>query len=481
MRCATWFTAVLLLFPAAELLCAGNFEGLDALASHLVSGGLAKDGIPALTNPLFVEPSQVAYVAEEDPVLGVVVNGEARAYPENLGWWHEIINDRISGQSISVTLCPLTGTGLVFNATDEDGSQIEFGVSGLLINSNLVMYDRRDGATLYPQMIYTGITGSFKGEQLELLPVVETNWAMWKKLHPDTRVAQFATGLEHYSDRQRSNYRSSELYITYPYGDYRTDHDSFLFLPTTHTPDLSRIRSKETVLGLCREGQAKAYAFGELPDGAVINDVVGATPVVVVFDRGSGTAIPYHSEVEGRQLSFYAVKPEGALPVEFMDVETGSRWNMLGQAVAGSLAGQRLQQVPAYNSMWFAWATYWPDTWIWDGEGIIQEVPPTAVEEEGTAAPERFFLEQNFPNPFNPDTHIPYALAEAGPVRLLIYTASGQKVRTLVDTVQESGWYQPRWDGLDEAGEAVASGTYFYRLELPHRRFSQTRTMTLLR
>ena len=91
--------------------------------------------------------------------MGIVINGEPRAYPHNIGWWNEIVNDRIGDQSVVVSLCPLTGTGQVFNATDSDGSQIEFGVSGLLINSNLVMYDRRDGETLYPQMIYTAING----------------------------------------------------------------------------------------------------------------------------------------------------------------------------------------------------------------------------------------------------------------------------------------------------------------------------------
>ena len=89
-------------------------------------------------------PSQVSYVSGSDLVLGVYVNGIARALPENLGWWHEIVNDDIGGQFISITLCPLTGTGLVFNATDGDGTRFELGVSGLLANSNLIIYDRRD-------------------------------------------------------------------------------------------------------------------------------------------------------------------------------------------------------------------------------------------------------------------------------------------------------------------------------------------------
>ena len=145
------------------------------------------------------------------------VGGVAKAYPENLGWRHEIINDVIGGRPISVTFCPLTGTGLVFDAADEDGEQFELGVSGLLINSNLVMYDRRDFRTLYPQMIYTGITGDFKDRKLELLPVVETTYRLWKQMHPETVVAQFGTGLEAYGSRAASYASNPTIYERYPY------------------------------------------------------------------------------------------------------------------------------------------------------------------------------------------------------------------------------------------------------------------------
>jgi hypothetical protein len=126
--------------------------------SQVVSGGVPKDGIPALTNPPAVDPSGVGFLAEEDLVLGLVIDGVARAYPENLGWRHEIVNDEIGGHSFSVTFCPLTGTGLVFEAAD--GGPLELGVSGRLFNNNLVMYDRRDGETLYPQLYFTGVSGS---------------------------------------------------------------------------------------------------------------------------------------------------------------------------------------------------------------------------------------------------------------------------------------------------------------------------------
>ena len=179
------YLSALLLLVAIYPAEAGRYDEPGFLTSHLVPGA-AKDGIPALTNPTFVAPNEVNYVQEDDVVMGIVINGEPRAYPHNIGWWNEIINDRVGDQSVVVSLCPLTGTGQVFNATDVDGSQIEFGVSGLLINSNLVMYDRRDGKTLYPQMIYTAINGPQVGDRLELMPVVETTWALWQRMYPST-------------------------------------------------------------------------------------------------------------------------------------------------------------------------------------------------------------------------------------------------------------------------------------------------------
>ena len=181
---------------------------------------------PAMNNPTFVSPEEIGYVREDDLVLGMFVGGVAKAYPENLGWRHEIINDIIGRQPISVTFCPLTGTGLVFATADEQGQQFELGVSGLLINSNLVMYDRRDFRTLYPQMIYTGITGDFKDQRLELLPVVETTYSLWKQMYPETEVAQSGTGLEAYGARANDYASEPSIYVRYPYvsslGDYRT-------------------------------------------------------------------------------------------------------------------------------------------------------------------------------------------------------------------------------------------------------------------
>lgn len=132
------------------------------------------------------------YLSGSDFVLDVVVDGQARAYPHNILWWHEIYNDRVGETVFSVTFCPLTGSGLVFDRQLQ-GEPVEFGVSGQLYNSNLVMYDRHNDSH-WSQMLGVGVSGPNIGDQLELLPVVETTWDRWQQLYPDTKVVSDQTG-----------------------------------------------------------------------------------------------------------------------------------------------------------------------------------------------------------------------------------------------------------------------------------------------
>jgi hypothetical protein len=336
---------------------AASGRSLEEFPTRLiVSGGVPKDGIPALSNPSFA--ADASFLNADDLVLGVVINGQAKAYPHNIGWWHEIVNDRVGGHPISVTFCPLTGTGLVFDAQDEDGSQFELGVSGLLFNNNLIMYDRRDGRTLYPQLYFTGIEGPRHSESLTLLPVVETRWGTWKRLHPETQVVAGGT------------YNRSQ-YTRYPYGDYRVN-DSFLIfglsplLGTNPNPVANLFGAKDRVLGLRLNGQAKAYPFDQMGKRQVINDQVGGIDIVVLWDRGTHLALPFSRKVGGQTLNF-DIDQSAGFPFQLVDRETETRWNANGIAVEGPLAEtkQRLTQVPAHNSMWFAWVTFWQDTDVW--------------------------------------------------------------------------------------------------------------------
>ena len=331
----------------------------DFPRSQIFSGGPPKDGIPALNNPDFVSATDAFFLSDFDFVFGVFINGEAKAYPHAAGWWHEIVNDVVGGVPISQTLCPLTGTGLVFRTADDDGSQFELGVSGLLFNSNLIMYDRRDNTTLYPQMSFTGIDGNFFGESLELMPVVETTWGMWKKLYPSTSVL----------DLSSTGVYGLSRYGSYPYGSYR-EAGWFLFEPRTlsSNPLRNLFSVKDRVLGIRSGGVPKAYPFASLGDKNVINDTVEGKDLVVVWDNDARLAIPYERDVEGRTLTFQIdlESNSGKLPFNMTDQETGTIWNIKGVAIDGELSGSRLKQIPAYNSMWFAWITFWQNTEIWE-------------------------------------------------------------------------------------------------------------------
>jgi hypothetical protein len=265
-----------------------------------------KDCIPALSREdgaEMVAPTSDAadYLTDNTVVLGVLIDGQARAYPHNILWWHEIYNDRIGETDFAVTFCPLTGSGIVFEGR-LDGQQadqsVDFGVSGRLYNSNLVMYDQgAEDDTFWVQMIGQGVKGPEIGQKLERLPVVETTWAKWKQMHPDTLVVSSDTG-------------HSRDYSRYPYADFRTD-DSDTHQPTN--PDFQgTYRAKDRVLGLVGESTSRAYAFPEmqkLGDKVVVNDTFEGQPIVVAFEgfefsERMGTAIPFSSQVDGSELTF---------------------------------------------------------------------------------------------------------------------------------------------------------------------------------
>jgi len=307
----------------------------------IVSGGPGKDGIPSLTRPKVVDASGGdLFLPPEALVLGVVAGGEARAYPHNVLWWHEIINDTLGGLPITVSFCPLTGSGMVYDAV-VGGQVLEFGVSGLLFDNNLILYDRSTDS-LWSQMRVEAICGSLIGSVPTLRPVVQSTWAAWKSLHPETTVVDFDTGF-------------SRDYRRYPYGSYDQLFDGSLLFPSTL--DDPRLRRKELVLGLVQDQIARAYPYEALGERAVVNDDLAGRGVLVVFDREAQMALAFDREVEGQVLTFEAVEGEG-FPFRLRDLETGSLWTLDGQAVEGELAGARIEPRRTFSAMWFAWAAF---------------------------------------------------------------------------------------------------------------------------
>lgn len=274
---------------------------------RLACGG-GKDCIPALdydgrddrpvAQMVGVDSPGAAYLDDGDFVLGVVIEGEARAVPHNLMWWHEIYNDRIGDTDYSVTFCPLTGSGIVFAGT-HDGEAVDYGVSGNLYNSNLVLFDRQTD-TFWSQLLQKGISGPQMGEELEVLPVVETTWARWREMYPDTLVATDDTGY-------------TRNYDSYPYGDYRTN-DADTFRPTNPLPD-DLYEAKERVLGIPASSlgttRGKAYALKQMDshgDRLVINDTFEEHPVLVVYEKAHRFAVPFDPRVQGDRLTFEGIE-----------------------------------------------------------------------------------------------------------------------------------------------------------------------------
>src|SRR5206468_3246489 len=150
---------------------------------EILPGGPPRDGIPAIDQPRFVKPGEASFLREDDRIVGVKVDNEKRAYPLRILAWHEIVNDQIGDRAIAVTYCPLTGTGIVFDRR-VNGRKLTFGVSGLLYQSNLLMYDR-ETESLWPQVAMKAVSGSQVGAELRWLPSEHTTWRAWREAHPD--------------------------------------------------------------------------------------------------------------------------------------------------------------------------------------------------------------------------------------------------------------------------------------------------------
>ncbi len=336
-----------------------GFDGAPFTASDFPTDQMLpvvpRDAIPAITDP-GMSTSLPLYLQEDDLVFGVVINGEARAYPHNIGWRHEIVNDVVGGHPVCVTFCPLTGTGLVFDGERPDGSRLSLGVSGLLYNTNLVMYDRADGQTLYPQIYGAGVNSEVD-QALDLLPVVETTWSSWKRLYPESLVQSEAPF-------------DLSAYLNYPYGEYRSRDFFFLFPISPTLGANSNLYSlsygaKDRVLGLRIDSETLAFPFSEMGERAVINETVVGSDVLVAYDADSHLAIPYSRQVDDLILTFDLADAEDLFPFGLRDQETGTLWDIKGLGIEGELAGQQLRQIPAHNAMWFAWVTFWPDTEVW--------------------------------------------------------------------------------------------------------------------
>lgn len=300
--------AGLLAGPAAARTLNG-FDLRDALvpADAIAAGGPPRDGIPAIDHPRFVPTARAPWL-DGDRVLGIVVGGEARAYPVRILNWHEVVNDRIAGQPVAITYCPLCGTGVAFDARvpgQGDGRPARFGVSGLLYNSDVLLYDRGT-ESLWSQIMGQAISGPLKGTPLVSLPLTHTTWAAWRQRHPQGQVLSTETGFQRDYGRD-------------PYAGY--ENVSRLMFDVQHRDE--RLPPKAWVLGLRHGDQARAWPLDALATRADADgrwrDRVGTLEVEIRYD-------PDHRTAE-------AFTPTG-------------------------------QPLPAMMAFWFAWVAFHPTTTV---------------------------------------------------------------------------------------------------------------------
>lgn len=328
---------------------------------EILSGGPPKDGIPSIDNPKFVSIEEAdAWLRPKEPVVLIELNGEARAYPIQILTWHEIVNTEVGGVPVAVTFCPLCNTAIAFERT-VDRQVLDFGTTGRLRNSNLIMYDRQT-ESWWQQAGGNAIAGVLTGTQLEFAPAPMVAWEAFKANHPGGKVLSRETGF-------------GRSYGSNPYAGYDDiDNSPFLFngvISNDQLPPMAR------VLTIDLNGEAVAYPYQVLSEVWVVNDTVGDQPVVVFWSSGTesafrensfsneyedvGTANSFSPVVDGEELTFQV---EGDAVV---DNQTGSHWNVLGEAVSGPLAGTELEPVVSVNHFWFSWAAFKPETRVFTG------------------------------------------------------------------------------------------------------------------
>ena len=302
-------------------------------------GGPPKDGIPSIDDPVFATADNAHFMSDSDTVIGLEINGEVRAYPLFILVWHEIVNDVVGGVPVSVTYCPLCYTNQVFERVI-DGKMVEFGTSGKLYNSNLLMYDRLT-ESYWSQALGMAVKGELTGYELNLIPFDVITWGDWKKIYPDTLVLTTDTG----------HIRS---YATDPYGDYYTEPR--IIFPVSNNDD--RMHPKEIILGFGLEGIRKAYKQNDVESNTLINDFVGPIPLLLVslFSENSRA---FERTVDGNVLDFVFV--EGKI----IDIQTNSEWNYDGLSISGIYEGKQLQRIPIEPGFWFEWAAFHPQTLVY--------------------------------------------------------------------------------------------------------------------
>ena len=337
--------------------CGGSSDSSDSSGSnsssdwsigttYIQDGGPGKDGIPSLDQPSFQSIDEISYMFASDLIVGIKIGEQIKGYPHKILDWHEVVNDSLDGDNFVLSYCPLTGSAMAWDINDNTGNT-EFGVSGLLYNSNLILYDRNTDSN-WPQMLMESAMGAKKGTVATQIAIFETTWEKFKSMYPQAQVLN-------------DNTEFSRSYTSYPYGSFRTD-TSLLF--NVNNSNDSRLHRKERVLGVKNGSTAKAYNIASFAgDIDVINDSVGDKAIVVVASKDDKYGIAFERTItDGTVLEFSAEFNQ--LPIIMSDNE-GNLWDINGKAVSGPRSGEQLSIPFSYIVYWYAWAAFYPETTIY--------------------------------------------------------------------------------------------------------------------
>jgi hypothetical protein len=323
----------------------------------IVSGGPPPDGIRPIDEPAVLPADEVDFLCDQEAVIALVIDGEARAYPNRIMTRHEIVNDTLGATPVTVTYCPLCSSAVAFDRRLGDRI-LDFGTSGALLQSALVMYDRQT-ESLWGHFTGEAIVGALTGEQLDTYTVQTVNWGEWRAANPDgTVLAPDSTGST-YGDNPYPGYENSSGPLSPQFLQEDVDE---------------RLPEKDRVLGVRDGDEALAIELSRLTDERVIEVELAGEAVVTWLRPGLASPLEGGQVAQGSDIgatgAFRPFAGDGTqltfVPVEggFRDEQTGSTWNVLGEAVEGPLAGEQLAGVEHVDTFWFAWSSYQPETAI---------------------------------------------------------------------------------------------------------------------
>lgn len=308
---------------------------------EVFDGGPGKDGIPSIDNPNFIAgtSSKVAsYMSDDDLIIGLKIGNTIKAYPHRILDWHEIVNDVIDNEKISINYCPLTGTAFAWKG-NFNTLNTTFGVSGLLYNTNLILYDRQTDS-YWSQLKLESVKGKNKGQKASLIAIYETTWGLWKSMYPTTQIL---------SNQQQV----TRDYDTYPYGPYKVENDFFLFPVKPLNKDLP---GKERVFAILEDSSAKIYRFNKFGNGTILK----FQNYIVVGNQQLITAYELPNDMLSVGFSFLLNNQSQTL---FSDND-GNKWSIDGIALEGPRKGQKLKQATSVTSYWFAIAAFYDPSFV---------------------------------------------------------------------------------------------------------------------